>query len=621
MIRGFVNLAAYQNTALPSSFLSSLDTGLARVRAAHVKTTLRFKYNNGENSPACAEAPKAIMLEHISQLAPVLQKYSDVIVSQEAGFIGCWGEWSGNSPLLNTADETAIVTAMLNALPGRSVQLRTPTYKAAIYNAPSPMTSADAFDGSDRSRTGHYNDCILSTQNGQDFTYPTNAIQQWMGYVTTETQWTPMGGETCGRTTNVPSGQIAASSCIQVGGQAQSRLSAYHFTYLNYGDIVQSDWQAQGCFAEVGANLGYRLSLTSVDYTTYPVVGGSLHLNINLRNTGYAAIFNPRPFYVVLDGNGDRFNLPLNADPRRWASGTSQSLSLDVPLPTTIPPGAYRLSLWLPDAAADLQNDPLYAIQFANSGIWDATTGLNVITKSILVESGTGMQAPVITSSKTANATVGTTFTYQITATNGPTSFAATGLPAGLSVNASTGMISGTPTSAGTPAILLAASNSVGTGDGNLALTVSPPAPLSGAWFNIVSKNSGKCLDVTGGSTSPDVQLQQWACTGAANQKFSFTAVSGGNEITAQNSGLQLDVQGGESFTQDGTPIIQWPYWGGTNEIWNLSAASAGTYTITALSSGKCLSVSGNSQKNGAKIIQWTCNGSTSQDWSLVPPQ
>jgi len=46
---------------------------------------------------------------------------------------------------------------------------------------------------------------------------------------------------------------------------------------------------------------------------------------------------------------------------------------------------------------------------------------------------------PVITSATTASGTVGSAFSYQITATNAPTSYGATGLPAGLTVKVGQG--------------------------------------------------------------------------------------------------------------------------------------------------------------------------------------
>jgi hypothetical protein len=92
---------------------------------------------------------------------------------------------------------------------------------------------------------------------------------------------------------------------------------------------------------------------------------------------------------------------------------------------------------------------------------------------------GTGVVAPVapvITSATTANGTEGTAFSYQITATNTPTSFSATGLAGGLSLNTSTGLISGTPTAAGSSTVTLSATNSAGTGTALLTLTIAAPA-------------------------------------------------------------------------------------------------------------------------------------------------
>lgn len=81
---------------------------------------------------------------------------------------------------------------------------------------------------------------------------------------------------------------------------------------------------------------------------------------------------------------------------------------------------------------------------------------------------------PIITVSGPATATAFQSFTYQIQANNSPTSYGATGLPTGLSLNSVNGIISGTPTVVGQYVVALTASNAGGDGTGTLTLTVQP---------------------------------------------------------------------------------------------------------------------------------------------------
>ncbi len=104
--------------------------------------------------------------------------------------------------------------------------------------------------------------------------------------------------------------------------------------------------------------------------------------------------------------------------------------------------------------------------------------------------------APVISSATSVGAAPGLPFTYQIAATNKPTSFGATNLPAGLKVNNTTGLISGTATKAGAFVAQINANNAAGSGQADLIITVDPV-------FGVVPGPPSNLLNI---STRLDVQ-------------------------------------------------------------------------------------------------------------------
>jgi hypothetical protein len=106
---------------------------------------------------------------------------------------------------------------------------------------------------------------------------------------------------------------------------------------------------------------------------------------------------------------------------------------------------------------------------------------------------GPATAAPVITSPLTASGSVGQAFTYAITATNGPTAYSVSGVvPPGLALNTATGVISGTPTSAISSAVLIAAGNANGTGVANLVITITSTkaAALAAGSVGVATGNS-----------------------------------------------------------------------------------------------------------------------------------
>jgi len=95
---------------------------------------------------------------------------------------------------------------------------------------------------------------------------------------------------------------------------------------------------------------------------------------------------------------------------------------------------------------------------------------------------------------------------------------------------------------------------------------------ISMADFKIVSRSSGKVLDVPGFATHDGAQIQQFTDNGGKNQHWGLIPIGGGFfKIVSRSSGKVLDVPG--SATNDGEKIQQFTDNGGTNQQWRLMKA------------------------------------------------
>lgn len=188
-----------------------------------------------------------------------------------------------------------------------------------------------------------------------------------------------------------------------------------------------------------------NITWNSINAPTTGLVGQTISIVASVTNSG-TTTWDGTYYLQLEDQNGNHLNFPSIAGVA--PGGTLNAVTFSLTLPSTAGTYTYYLQA--------LQNNvqyfgPVETIQ---------------ITVSSLV--------PQITSSLSVLGNVGVPISYQIVATNNPSSYGASSLPPGLSVNTSSGVITGTPTTSSIYYPTITATNSYGQGQAPATFTISP---------------------------------------------------------------------------------------------------------------------------------------------------
>ncbi len=138
--------------------------------------------------------------------------------------------------------------------------------------------------------------------------------------------------------------------------------------------------------------------------------------------------------------------------------------------------------------------------------------------------------------------------------------------------------------------------------------SLQPVLPPVGAAMSLVHPQSGRCLDVSGVSTTPGAQVHLWDCHGGTNQRWTRTAAG---ELRVYGDRC-LDVNG--NGTANGTKIQIWTCNGSTAQRFSFSANGS----VVGAGSGKCLDVTAGGTANGTLVQLYQCNDSGAQRWGAT---
>ena len=141
--------------------------------------------------------------------------------------------------------------------------------------------------------------------------------------------------------------------------------------------------------------------------------------------------------------------------------------------------------------------------------------------------------------------------------------------------------------------------------------------PDERAYYGLIDRGSGRCLDVASASTASGAPAVQWEFTHANSQQWRFVPLRAGSEyyrIEVRHSGQCLTVdKAGENMA-----LVQRPFQGSAEQQWRLvPAGPVGSFQLENKSEGRVAALANSDKFNGTPVLAQKNNGRASQQWRL----
>lgn len=375
--QSYLELNVFKDTDITSKGLQAIEAYFDGLKLRGLKAQVRFIYelNIGDVGNA---AKQPIILRHIDQLTPLLVKRKNDIQILAAGFLGPWGEWHHISYPVN---EVLILKTIAEKLLPNGIYLtvRQPAFKNYLKGHPAYNRIAianDAFFGMDP--TAEMGGPILP------------GTQEWKQMIK-EGAYTPQDGELFWTD---PGSNYANKvvdgykSIVEMSEHRYSTFSGHHGNW-DGGQFpetkpVMQRWREQplttaklkqlsvigspnwfknkngglvnrNVYDFIRSNLGYYIEMQNINVSGESRPGGSVQANIALINYGFAAAFNMRSGFAILDANNNVVSTLPAGNPATWYNRSPENysdskvlthdISLKLKLPTKS--GQYKLAFYL----------------------------------------------------------------------------------------------------------------------------------------------------------------------------------------------------------------------------------------------------------------------------------
>ena len=358
---------------LTNDVLSGIEELLGFLKLQNKSAIIRFAYDPGFSGKANKEAGIDMIIKHIDQACPILNKFETTITGVEVGLIGPWGEMH-TSTIATKENINPIIDMFLTKTNKLPILVRTPSM---IYNYLGiTINDIETYKIDNTSKAywlGLYNDGYLGSSSDLG-TYTER--EKEIKFLSQQTGHLPFGGEVV-----VPDSPLHdIENCLP-------EMAQIHLNYLNveWNNLVIDKWKnstytqscgkdenyyGQSAFTYIENHMGYRFILTKSVFE-FSDHFDKLNIKLSLVNVGFGNL-NKSRFAKILFVN-ENGEIKYSKQIKKFDGGENIDCSLDI----NFDDGKYQVYLAL--YGEEVNGMRSYNLQFANHDIWDNALKANKI--------------------------------------------------------------------------------------------------------------------------------------------------------------------------------------------------------------------------------------------------
>ena len=361
--------------------LSSLNSMLDIIRKNNLNVIIRFSYDtDGEKGtePKSFETIK----KHVKQLSSFFEKNKDIISTVEAGFIGPWGEMHSSQQYQADNYYKELIETLLDSTPDEiKVNVRKPyLFKLVVGEL-----------NDSQHRLGIFNDGYLGSST--DLGTFDNGItrDEFVNWMQNQGQYTLYGGEATKSSTASQEDEQYSESSFAI-----EEMQKTHTSYLNNDfnkAILDTKWKnqtytssnseynGQTAYKYITDHLGYRMVVRNSKISSSVQKGDICGVNLEIENVGFGNIVKTQKVSVILRKKSTYYETTLNINASDIKSGKINNVNFYFYIPSDIEEGDWDIYLKLTN-----KDNSNYAVQFANSNMWNKNLQANKLGKVTIEE-------------------------------------------------------------------------------------------------------------------------------------------------------------------------------------------------------------------------------------------